>query len=317
MRIPRQRGLNATGHGRFVSLCSFHVDAMMDLPTRKIRLFFLLLIGGRTRSSIWFLNRPRPLAFGQLHLLIPPIRPLKLSSLIDLHDERVVLVGFTTNTIHACHSRLRCAPSVRGHLVRRSRMMRSRRGFCYSRIVTNPSMNRLPIEDVLSELQQALAQGSNALLTAPPGAGKTTRVPLALLDTPWLTGQKLLMLEPRRLAAVAAAHRRAATLNEPVGKTVGYRMRLDTNVGARTRLEVVTEGGLTRLLVSNPELKGYGAIVFDEFHERSLQADIGLALARETQRLIRPELRLLVMSATLHCGPGSALLGGAPRGFCA
>jgi len=195
-------------------------------------------------------------------------------------------------------------------------MMRSRRGFCYSRIVTNPSMNRLPIEDVLSELRQALARGSNALLTAPPGAGKTTRVPLALLDASWLTGQKLLMLEPRRLAARAAAHRLAATLNEPVGKTVGYRMRLDTNVGASTRLEVVTEGVLTRLLVSNPELEGYGAIVFDEFHERSLQADIGLALARETQRLVRPELRLLVMSATLDCGPVSALLGGAPVISC-
>ena len=120
-------------------------------------------------------------------------------------------------------------------------------------------MNRLPIEDVLPELRQALAQGSNALLTAPPGAGKTTGVPLALLDASWLAGQKLLMLEPRRLAARAAAHRLAATLNQPVGETVGYRMRLDTKVGADTRLEVVTEGVLTRLLVSNPELEGYGA----------------------------------------------------------
>ena len=177
-------------------------------------------------------------------------------------------------------------------------------------------MNRLPIEDVLPELRQALAQGSNALLTAPPGAGKTTGVPLALLDASWLAGQKLLMLEPRRLAARAAAHRLAATLNQPVGETVGYRMRLDTNVGADTRLEVVTEGVLTRLLVSNPELEGYGAIVFDEFHERSLQADIGLALALETQRLVRPELRLLVMSATLNCGPVSDLLGGAPVISC-
>ncbi|HKT36307.1 MAG TPA: ATP-dependent helicase HrpB [Nitrospira sp.] len=177
-------------------------------------------------------------------------------------------------------------------------------------------MNRLPIEDVLPELRQALSQGSNVLLTAPPGAGKTTVVPLSLLDAPWLSGHKMLMLEPRRLAAKAAAHRLAATLNEAVGETVGYRMRLDTNVGAHTRLEVVTEGVLTRLLLNNPELDGYGAILFDEFHERSLQADAGLAFALETQRLIRPELRLLVMSATLDCGPVSQLLGDAPVICC-
>ena len=173
-------------------------------------------------------------------------------------------------------------------------------------------MNRLPIEDVLPTLRDALAQCPNALLTAPPGAGKTTGVPLSLLDAPWLAGQKILMLEPRRLAARAAAHRLAATLQEPVGATVGYRMRLDTKVGPATRLEVVTEGVLTRVLVKNPELDGYGAILFDEFHERSLQADTGLALALETQRLVRPDLRLLVMSATLNCGPVSDLLGGAP-----
>ena len=176
-------------------------------------------------------------------------------------------------------------------------------------------MNRLPIEDVLPELQRALTQGSNALLIAPPGAGKTTCVPLALLDAPWLAG-KILMLEPRRLAARAAAHRMSSTLNERVGATVGYRMRLDTQVGTDTRLEVVTEGVLTRLLVGNPELEGYGAILFDEFHERSLQADTGLALALETQRLVRPELRLLVMSATLDCGPVSDVLGGAPVISC-
>jgi ATP-dependent RNA helicase HrpB len=177
-------------------------------------------------------------------------------------------------------------------------------------------MNRLPIEDVLPELRQALAQHSNALLTAPPGAGKTTGVPLALLDAPWLAGQKILMLEPRRLAARAAAHRLSVMRHEPVGGTVGYRMRLDTNIGPLTRIEVVTEGVLTRLLVRNPELDGYGAILFDEFHERSLQADTGLALALETQRLVRPELRLLVMSATLNCGPLSDLLGGAPVISC-
>jgi ATP-dependent RNA helicase HrpB len=173
-------------------------------------------------------------------------------------------------------------------------------------------MNRLPIEDVIPQLRKALAEGSNALLTAPPGAGKTTRIPLALLDAPWLAGQNILVLEPRRLAARAAAHRMAETLNERVGATVGYRMRMDTKTGPDTRIEVVTEGVLTRLLIRNPELEGYGAVLFDEFHERSLQADTGLALAIETQRLVRPDLRLLVMSATLNCGPVSDLLGGAP-----
>ena len=182
--------------------------------------------------------------------------------------------------------------------------------------MANPSMNCLPIEDVLPALQNALATGRNALLTAPPGAGKTTCVPLALLDAPWLSGKKLLMLEPRRLAARAAAYRMASTLGEPVGHVVGYRMRLDTKVGPKTRIEVVTEGILTRLLQRDPELSGYAAILFDEFHERSLQADIGLALGLETQRLFRPDLRLLVMSATLDCGPIRDLLEPAPVISC-
>jgi ATP-dependent helicase HrpB len=177
-------------------------------------------------------------------------------------------------------------------------------------------MSRLPIEDVLPTLRHTLTEGRNALLTAAPGAGKTTRVPLALLDAPWLVGKSLLMLEPRRLAARAAAHRMASTLGEPVGGTVGYRMRLDTKVGPRTRIEVVTEGILARLLQQDPALSAYAVILFDEFHERSLQADTGLALCLESQRLFRPDLRLLVMSATLDCGPVSDLLGQAPVIAC-
>jgi len=173
-------------------------------------------------------------------------------------------------------------------------------------------MIRLPIEEVLPALLDALATGPNAVLMAPPGAGKTTHVPLALLNEPWRGNKKLLMLEPRRLAARAAAHRMAVTLNESVGKTIGYRMRLDTNVGPATQIEVITEGILTRLLQDDPALDAYAAVLFDEFHERSLQADVGLALAIETQRLFRPDLRLLVMSATLDCDPISELLGGVP-----
>lgn len=173
-------------------------------------------------------------------------------------------------------------------------------------------MTPLPIETILPALRAALADRGQALLTAPPGAGKTTRVPLALLEEPWLANKTILMLEPRRLAARAAAHRMAATLREQVGGTVGYRMRLDTKIGPKTRIEVVTEGILTRLLQHDPSLQDYGLVLFDEFHERSLQADAGLALCLETRRLFRPELRLLVMSATLECGPVGELLGNAP-----
>jgi len=177
-------------------------------------------------------------------------------------------------------------------------------------------MSLLPIEDVLPTLRRTLAEGRNALLTAAPGAGKTTRVPLALLDAPWLDGKTLLMLEPRRLAARAAAHRMATTLGESVGGTVGYRMRLDTKVGPKTRIEVVTEGILGRLLQHDAALSAYAIVLFDEFHERSLQADTGLALCLESQRLFRQDLRLLVMSATLDCGPVSDLLGQAPVIAC-
>ncbi len=176
--------------------------------------------------------------------------------------------------------------------------------------------SRLPIEDVLPTLCASLSRTPNAVLTAPPGAGKTTGVPPALLSAPWLGGNKLLLLEPRRLAARAAAHRMATARNEQVGATVGYRMRLDTKIGPATRIEVVTEGILTRLLQQDPSLSAYGAVLFDEFHERSLQADTGLALCLESQRLFRPDLRLLVMSATLDVEAIAMLLGQAPVIAC-
>jgi ATP-dependent helicase HrpB len=150
------------------------------------------------------------------------------------------------------------------------------------------------------------------VLQAPPGAGKTTRVPLALLGEDWLSGARLVMLEPRRIAARAAAAHMARLLGEEVGETVGYRVRLDTRVGPRTRLEVVTEGVLTRMLLHDPALEGIGAVIFDEFHERSLQADVGLALALQCRDFLRPDLRLLVMSATLDGERVAEALGGAP-----
>ncbi|MCP9439424.1 MAG: ATP-dependent helicase HrpB [Nitrospira sp.] len=173
-------------------------------------------------------------------------------------------------------------------------------------------MISLPIEEALPSLRNALGRGPAALVVAPPGAGKSTLVPLALLDESWMAGQKLLMLEPRRLATRAVAQRMASLLGEQVGDTVGYRMRFDTHVGPRTRIEVVTEGVLTRLLQASPDLHGYGAVLFDEFHERSLQADVGLALTLEAQRLFRPDLRIVVMSATIETGPLRELLGNAP-----
>ncbi len=170
----------------------------------------------------------------------------------------------------------------------------------------------LPIDDALPRLTAALAGNDAAVLVAPPGAGKTTRVPLVLLDEPWAKDKKILVLEPRRLAARAAAARMASTLREQVGDTVGLRVRFGSKVSKRTRIEVVTEGVFTRLVLDDPSLDGVAAVLFDEFHERSLDADLGLALARDAQQGLRPDLKLLVMSATLDGARVAALLGDAP-----
>ncbi|MFC3608716.1 ATP-dependent helicase HrpB [Stutzerimonas tarimensis] len=174
-------------------------------------------------------------------------------------------------------------------------------------------MSALPIDTALPALLAALRARDEVVLEAPPGAGKTTRVPLALLDQPWLAGQGILMLEPRRLAARAAAERLAQSLGERVGETVGYRIRLDSRVGPRTRLEVVTEGILARRLQDDPALEGVGLVIFDEFHERSLDADLALALTLNARALLRDTpLKVLLMSATLEGERLSLLLDGAP-----
>ncbi len=170
----------------------------------------------------------------------------------------------------------------------------------------------LPIDDVLSRLTAALAANNAAVLVAPPGAGKTTRVPLVLLDEPWAKDKKVLVLEPRRLAARAAASRMASTLGQQVGDTVGLRVRFGSKISKRTRIEVITEGVFTRLVLDDPSLDGIAAVLFDEFHERSLDADLGLALARDAQQGLREDLKILVMSATLDGARVATLLGNAP-----
>ncbi|WP_213288232.1 ATP-dependent helicase HrpB [Bradyrhizobium sp. sGM-13] len=170
----------------------------------------------------------------------------------------------------------------------------------------------LPIDAVLEELGRTLSANNTAVLVAPPGAGKTTRVPLALLDAPWLKDKKVIMLEPRRIAARASAERMARTLGERAGETVGYRVRFGSKISRATRIEVVTEGIFSRQILDDPELNGVGAVLFDEFHERSLDADLGLALARDAQTGLREDLRILVMSATLDGARVGKLLGDAP-----
>jgi len=179
-------------------------------------------------------------------------------------------------------------------------------------LVKLPALPDFPINAALPALARALAEQRNVLLEAPPGAGKSTIVPLILLTSPWLKTQKILMLEPRRIAARAVANRMAMLLDEAPGQTVGYRTRLETRVGKGTRIEVVTEGILTRMLQQDESLAEMGCVIFDEFHERSLNADLGLALCLESQQNLREDLRLLVMSATLELQPLVRLLGDAP-----
>jgi ATP-dependent helicase HrpB len=182
----------------------------------------------------------------------------------------------------------------------------------YRDALVTPSLPALPITEALPALTEALAQNRRVLLQAPPGAGKSTIVPLALMDSPWLAGRQILMLEPRRLAARAVAARMAALLGEAAGMRIGYRTRLDTKVGRTTRVEVVTEGILTRMLQDDSALERVGCVIFDEFHERSLNADLGLALCLESQQNLREDLRILVMSATLDLLPLARLLDDAP-----
>ncbi len=173
-------------------------------------------------------------------------------------------------------------------------------------------MTSLPIDSVLAEISQTFDDTTSVVLQAPPGAGKTTGVPLHLLKSDWLRDKKIIMLEPRRLAARAAAVRMAEMLGEKVGETVGFRIRLESKISKNTKIEVVTEGILTRMLQTDPELSDFGLVIFDEFHERSLQADLGLALCIETQAALREDLRLLVMSATLDGAAVSKVMGSAP-----
>jgi len=179
-------------------------------------------------------------------------------------------------------------------------------------VTPSPPLPELPISEALPTLAGALARGRAVLLEAPPGAGKSTIVPLFLRDSPWLKEQKILMLEPRRIAARAVAGRMAQLLGEPVGRRVGFRTRLETRVSRETRIEVVTEGILTRMLQDDSGLAGIGCVIFDEFHERSLNADLGLALCIESQQNLREDLRVVVMSATLDMEPIAKLLGDAP-----
>lgn len=194
---------------------------------------------------------------------------------------------------------------------RRSQLSSERQGYG-QRLAALQAAIPLPVDEVCGAVMDALVTGKGAVLVAEPGAGKTTRIPLMLLTAAWLADQRIIMLEPRRLAARSAARVMASALGERVGETVGYRVRQDTKISAHTRIEVVTEGVLTRMLQEDPSLEGVGMIILDEFHERNLHSDLGLALALEAQAVLREDLRLLVMSATLDAEPVAELLGGVP-----
>ena len=209
---------------------------------------------------------------------------------------------------HHAYIQYRCLAGRQAKDTESSQIMESRSKEDRSKVVAHST---LPITSVLHDLRSALRQGQRAVLSAPPGAGKTTIVPLALVDEPWCTG-KIILLEPRRLAARAAASHMATLIKENVGQTIGYRMRLDTRVSQATRIEVVTEGVFSRMILEDPELGGVSAVIFDEFHERSLDADFGLALALDAQSALREDLRLLVMSATLDTDRIATLLDGPP-----
>jgi ATP-dependent helicase HrpB len=171
--------------------------------------------------------------------------------------------------------------------------------------------DQLPIHEIISEVKKVLANNNTIILQALPGAGKSTVLPLELINESWLSGKKILMLEPRRLAARSVANRMADTIDEEIGKTVGFRIRFENKISSGTKIEVVTEGILTRMLQSDNSLSEYGLVIFDEFHERSLHADLALALCREAQKILRDDLKIMIMSATISGEKLSSLLGNA------
>ena len=176
--------------------------------------------------------------------------------------------------------------------------------------------DQLPIQEIIPEIKKSLELNNTLILQAPPGAGKSTILPLQLLEEPWLKGKKIVMLEPRRLAARSVAVRMSLLVNEQVGNTIGYKVRFDNKISKNTRIEVLTEGILTRMLQNDNSLEDIGLVIFDEFHERSLHADLALALCREMQQILRDDLRILIMSATLDGEKISSLLNNAPILTC-
>ncbi|HEY1040645.1 MAG TPA: DEAD/DEAH box helicase, partial [Bacteroidia bacterium] len=172
----------------------------------------------------------------------------------------------------------------------------------------DPYSIKLPVTEIIPQVREQLASGNTLIVNAPPGAGKSTLLPLALMEEVWLQGKKIIMLEPRRLAARTIAMRMANLLGEEVGESVGYRIRFETKVSAKTKIEVVTEGILTRMLHHDNALENTSLVIFDEFHERNLHADLALALCREAQEVLRPDLRIMIMSATLNMPQLKALL---------